>query len=302
MADYLSRFPSAAAPETSHYDETFTVATLRKTNEALYPGDQLNPRGQTVNKTQKIPTVEGVGSCVHSGENVASKKRREKLENANDRRNRKRSLEGVFACNRRSTNQKQDICIQKDICKLRNKQNTRSHFSAQHSCSLKQNHKLFKFNISNFNLPEKLDPKPSTIVNTSIQSGNVNLNVLLNRIQNQPPSSSFHSDIEVIFPEKDVPKTNTPKKLKSIISFPHQFSGLSNPLVNSEKWVYSIIPTKSKIVKKFEYPEILNLKLVDANREKDPILKILRDAIRDRNPRTKEKIAKLGQYYAQQRL
>ena len=125
---------------------------------------------------------------------------------------------------------------------------------------------------------------------------------MLNRIQNQPPSSSFDSDIEVIFPEKDVPKTNTPKKLKSIISFPHQFSGLSYPLVISKKWVYSIIPTKSKIVKKFEYPENLNLKLVDANREKDPILKIIRDAIRDWNPRTKEKIAKLGQYYAQQRL
>ena len=26
MADYLSRFPSAAAPETSYYDENFTVA------------------------------------------------------------------------------------------------------------------------------------------------------------------------------------------------------------------------------------------------------------------------------------
>ena len=29
MADYLSRFPSAEAPETSHYDENFTVAKIR---------------------------------------------------------------------------------------------------------------------------------------------------------------------------------------------------------------------------------------------------------------------------------
>ena len=57
---YLSRFPSAAAPETSHYDENFTVARVRMINEAFYPRDQLNPRSQTVNKFQEKPGVEGV--------------------------------------------------------------------------------------------------------------------------------------------------------------------------------------------------------------------------------------------------
>ena len=37
MADYFSRFPSAAAPETSHYDENFTVAKTKMINEALKP-------------------------------------------------------------------------------------------------------------------------------------------------------------------------------------------------------------------------------------------------------------------------
>ena len=65
------------------------------------------------------------------------------------------------------------------------------------------------------------------------------------------------------------------------------------------KWIYSIVPNDSKTVKKIEYPEILRLKLVEATLEKDFILKIIRDAIRDKNQRGKETIAKLGQYYAQ---
>ena len=66
MADNLSRFPSAALSETCHHDENFTVARIRMINEALFPRDQLNPRGQTVNKIQKIPAVEGVRTCVGS--------------------------------------------------------------------------------------------------------------------------------------------------------------------------------------------------------------------------------------------
>ena len=49
MADYLSRFPSAEAPETSHYDENFTVAKIRMINAALKPKDKMKPRGQEVN-------------------------------------------------------------------------------------------------------------------------------------------------------------------------------------------------------------------------------------------------------------
>ena len=55
--------------------------------------------------------------------------------------------------------------------------------------------------------PEKIDTKPnSTIVNTSTQPGNNNLNVVVNKVQNQPIGLSSESDIEIIPPEKIVPK------------------------------------------------------------------------------------------------
>ena len=147
------------------------------------------------------------------------------------------------------------------------------------------------------NSPEKNDPPTSAIVNTSTNLGNINQNVVLNRL-NQPPSVSSDSDIEMIPPEKlDIKQTNS-KKLNTIISFPHQFPYLSYPLVQNEKWIYSIVPSDSKIVKKIEHPEVLNLKLIEANIEKDPIMKTIRDNIRDRNPRAKEIITRLGQYYA----
>ena len=149
-----------------------------------------------------------------------------------------------------------------------------------------------------FELPETNDPLTSAIVNTSTNLGKVNLNVVLNRL-NQPPSVSSDSDIEMIPPEKLDNKQTNSKKLNTIISFPHQFPGLSYPLVQNEKWLYSIVPSDSKVVKKIEHPEVLNLKLIEANIEKDPIMKTIRDNIRDRNPRAKEIITRLGQYYAQ---
>ena len=51
--------------------------------------------------------------------------------------------------------------------------------------------------MSATNSPEKSDPKYSIIVNTPPQSGIVNLNVVLNRVPNQPASLSSDSDIEV---------------------------------------------------------------------------------------------------------
>ena len=69
--------------------------------------------------------------------------------------------------------------------------------------------------------------------------------------------------------------------------------------MQSDKWIYSIVPTDSRIVKKIDYPEILNLKLVEANLETNPILKTIRDAIRDKDPRAKEIITRLEQFYAQ---
>ena len=149
------------------------------------------------------------------------------------------------------------------------------------------------------NSPEKSDPKtPSTFVNTSTHSGNAILNVVLNRV-NQPPNLSSDSDIEVIPPDKVIPKNTKSKKLNTVIYFPHQFPGLSYPLVQSDKWIYSIVPIDSRVVKKSDYPETLNLKLVEANLEKDPILKTKGDAIRYKDPRAKDIITRLGQFYAQ---
>ena len=147
-------------------------------------------------------------------------------------------------------------------------------------------------NMSNKNMinsPEKHDQPTSAIVNTSTHSEDVNLNVVLNRL-NQPPSVSSvisDSDIELIPPEIIAQKQTNSKKSNTIISFPHQFPGLSYPLVQNDKWIYSIVPSDSKIVRKLDHPEILSLKLVEANLEKDPIMKTGRDATRDKNPRAK---------------
>ena len=69
--------------------------------------------------------------------------------------------------------------------------------------------------------------------------------------------------------------------------------------MQNDKRNYSIVPSDSKVVRKIDYPEILSLKLVEANLEKDLIMKTIRDAIRDKNPRAKDIITRLGQYYAQ---
>ena len=69
--------------------------------------------------------------------------------------------------------------------------------------------------------------------------------------------------------------------------------------MQNDKWIYTIVPIDSKVVKKIDYPEILSLKIVEANLEKDPILKTIRDAIRDKNSKAKEIVTRFGQYYAQ---
>ena len=110
MVDYLSRFPSAAAPETSHYDENFTVAKLKMINDALKPKDQLKPGGQKMNQIRKNPTVEGGRSCFYSKRKVVSNEIKRKVEFSNINRENTLSLEGVVTCNRRLTNQNRDIC------------------------------------------------------------------------------------------------------------------------------------------------------------------------------------------------
>ena len=105
MADYLSRFPSAAAPETSYYDESFTVAKIKMINDALKPKDQLKPGEQKMDQIKKNLTVEGGRSCFYSKRKVVSNEIGGKAKYANIHREHKRSLEGVVPCNRRLTNQ-----------------------------------------------------------------------------------------------------------------------------------------------------------------------------------------------------
>ena len=260
--DYLSRFPSAEAPETSHYDENFTVAKIRMIYAALRSKDKLKPRGQKVNKIKPKPTVGGEQSCFDTTKPVSSNENERKDEYAKIHREHERSIEGVFTCNRRLTNQRRDICIPAEICKYRRKRfrccshclsysckhkslinynlnpfisnhhNSNSPTLKIYSCkpSILQDYSEKPFTLKNYsskplilnnlsnlkytrmsNLPEKNDPPASAIFNTSTNSGNVNLNIVLNRL-NQPPSVSSDSDIKMILPEKlDIKQTNSKK-------------------------------------------------------------------------------------------
>ena len=60
IADYLSRFPSAAAPETSYYDGSFTVAKLQMINDALKPWDEKIPQGQVNQRAEKHVCTQSV--------------------------------------------------------------------------------------------------------------------------------------------------------------------------------------------------------------------------------------------------
>ena len=199
MADYLSWFPSAEAPETSHYDENFTVAKIKMINEALKPKDQMKPRGQKGNKIRPKLTVEGDQSCFDTTKTVPSSGNKRKDEYANIHREHKRSIEGVFTCNRRLTNQHRDICIPAEICKCRRKKFRRCSQYVNSNCKPSNMSKMSNKNM--MTSPEKNDPPTSAIINTSTNSVYVNLNVVLNRL-NQPPSVSSDSDIELIPPEK----------------------------------------------------------------------------------------------------
>ena len=90
-------------------------------NDALNPRDQLNPRGQKRNQIRETPLVESGRSYLYSKRKVVSNETGGKLEYANINRESKRSLEGVVTCNRRLANQNRDVCIPKEICKLRSK-------------------------------------------------------------------------------------------------------------------------------------------------------------------------------------
>ena len=50
------------------------------------------------------------------------------------------------------------------------------------------------------------------------------------------------------------------------------------------------------MVEILEFPYILNLMLVEANLEKDPILKTIKDTTGDKNPGAKEVVTRLAQY------
>ena len=91
-------------------------------NEALNPKAQMKPRGKNVNHIKSIPAVEGDQSCYAITKTVASNGNIRTTEYANTHCESKRSLEGVFACNRQLTNQNQEICIPAEICKKSEKE------------------------------------------------------------------------------------------------------------------------------------------------------------------------------------
>ena len=229
MADYLSRFPSAAAPETSRYDESFVVAKIKMINEALNPKAQMKPRGQNVKYLKPIPAVEGDQSCLDITTFVASNENSRTSDYANTHSESTRSLEGVLSCNRRLTNQIEEICIPAEICKY---QSRKFRHRSRYAISSRKLQDMNNMNSKNsVNSPDKQDQITSAIVNTSTNSGDVNLNLVLNRL-NQPPSLSSvssDSDIELIPPEIIDRKQVNSKKTNTIISFPHQFPGLSYP-------------------------------------------------------------------------
>ena len=219
-------------------------------NKALNPKAKMKPRGHNVKHIKSKPAVEGELSCYAITKTVASNGNMRTTEYANTHCESKRSLEGVFACNRRLTNQNQEICILAEICKRRRKKFRR--------CSqyvISSRYIQIMSNTSNkntINSPEKHDQLTSAIVNTSTHSGDVNLNVVLNQL-NQPPilsSVSSDSDNELIPPEIIAQKQTNSKKSNTVISFYHQFPGLSYPLLQSDRWIYSIVPSDSKVVRK----------------------------------------------------
>ena len=168
MADYLSRFPSAEAPETSRYDESFKVAKIKMINEALNPKAKMKPRGQNVKHIKSIPAIEGEQSCSAITKTVASNGNIGTTEYANTHCESKRSLEGVFACNRRLINQNQELCIPAEICKRRRKKFRRcsQYVNSSRDIQIMSN----MSNKNTINSPEKHDQLTSAIVNKSTHS------------------------------------------------------------------------------------------------------------------------------------
>ena len=309
FASTLNTAAITALPEEVNGKNRLDSEKKLKSNLYLCIGDEaqriFKARKPTVNIKPK-PTVGGEKSCFDTAKSVSSNENERKDEYANIHREHERSIEGVFTCNRRLTNQRRDICIPAEICKYQRTRFRLCSYCLNYSCKHKKLIKYYRnpssstnynskpstlkiysckppivqdyseepltlknsnskdysekpFNLKNYssktlirnnwsnpiyknmsNSPEKNDPPTSAIVNTSTNLGNVNLNVVLNRL-NQPPSVSSDSDIKMIPPEKLDNKQTNSKKLKTIISFPHQFPGLSYPLVQNEKWIYSIV-------------------------------------------------------------
>ena len=132
----------------------------------------------------------------------------------------------------RTARQKRRICIPMDICKYSSTKVKRCCQSAKYSCSNNQKSKSSVFKMSTYKSPEKFyAAKTSTIISTSTQTANMNLNVVLNHGLNPIPSLSRDSDTEVIPPPQKLQlKSSASKKIITIISLPHQFPGISCPL------------------------------------------------------------------------
>ena len=89
----------------------------------------------------------------------------------------------------------------------------------------------------------------------------------------QLSSLSSYLDIEVM-PHKNLqPKSSALKKLENYYFVPPSVPEHLVPTANSEKEVYSIVPTDCRLLKRLDFPGILNIKLVDANLEQGTDIK-----------------------------
>ena len=131
--------------------KNFTVAKMKMINAALKPKDQMQL------KIWPKPTVEGDHSCFDTTRTVSSNGNERKDEYANIHREHKRSIEGVFTCNRRLTNQHRDIFIPPaEICKCRRKKIKLSSQYVNSSCKPSIMSKMSEMsNKSMINSPEK---------------------------------------------------------------------------------------------------------------------------------------------------
>ena len=83
------------------------------------------------------------------------------------------------------------------------------------------------------------------------------------------------------------------------MSLPSAFRGETIPQVHSNNVCMSIVPRRYKIVSKItSLPELLNLQFIESNYVSDPELSAVRDLIKTKDPKIREKVSATNRYYS----